>query len=223
MQYEIEMKSLLRSEEHSKELLDRLKLHDPKIKLADRQVQRNHYFINGDLSKLAAKLKKYLSSDQAEQIKAIDKKAKAVNVRTRDKNGKVLLIVKGALDDHSAAHSVRRMEFEAEVQNKQDELDQLIIDSGWELEAKWYAERDYYKSGDISAEMIFSPGYGYMVEFEKVVTDENMIETAREELKNLMNELDAPEVDNALIERMFAFYNAHWPEYYGTRKTFTVE
>jgi hypothetical protein len=38
-----------------------------------------------------------------------------------------------------------------------------------------------------------------------------------------MKELGVKELDQKRLERMFAFYNTHWPEYYGTDKIFTIE
>jgi len=31
------------------------------------------------------------------------------------------------------------------------------------------------------------------------------------------------ELDQARLARMFAYYNAHWSEYYGTEKIFVIE
>jgi hypothetical protein len=38
-----------------------------------------------------------------------------------------------------------------------------------------------------------------------------------------MKSVGAEELNQDRLARMFAFYNAHWPEYYGTEKVFTVE
>jgi hypothetical protein len=38
-----------------------------------------------------------------------------------------------------------------------------------------------------------------------------------------MAELGIEELDAARLERMFAYYNAHWPEYYGTEKVFDIQ
>jgi uncharacterized protein (DUF1778 family) len=48
-------------------------------------------------------------------------------------------------------------------------------------------------------------------------------EVARDEIRALMAELDAPELPQDRLERMFAFYNEHWPEYYGTDKIFSLQ
>ena len=42
-------------------------------------------------------------------------------------------------------------------------------------------------------------------------------------LRALMTELGVEELAQDRLERMFAYYNANWPTYYGTEETFTVE
>lgn len=66
-------------------------------------------------------------------------------------------------------------------------------------------------------------GYGYLAEFEKIVTDEAEADSVREELDALMAELEVEELDQERLARMFSFYNTNWPDYYGTDKTFTIE
>jgi hypothetical protein len=39
----------------------------------------------------------------------------------------------------------------------------------------------------------------------------------------LMKECGVEELPQERLERMFAFYNTHWPDYYGTEKIFTIE
>jgi hypothetical protein len=38
-----------------------------------------------------------------------------------------------------------------------------------------------------------------------------------------MAKLGVEELPQDRLERMFAHYNAHWPEYYGTEKVFVIE
>ena len=41
--------------------------------------------------------------------------------------------------------------------------------------------------------------------------------------RDVMEKLGAEELAQERLERMFTFYNAHWPEYYGTDNVFTIE
>ena len=165
----------------------------------------------------------HITADQMSTISDIAARAKSINVRTRQKNDTVLLIVKGSLDNVSAVHSHQRMEFEAPVDITLDELDTLVEQSGWQLEAKWQANRKIYSTMGLTLDMFFTPGYGYMAEFEQVVTADQDRESAHQKLVDTMAALGVQELPNPRLERMFAYYNQHWDEYYGTDKVFTVE
>ena len=43
------------------------------------------------------------------------------------------------------------------------------------------------------------------------------------QLRKIIGDLEVEELDQARLERMFAFYNANWRDYYGTDKVFVVE
>lgn len=223
MQYEIEIKSLLGSQERTDELLSTVKLLDPDMEQVNEQYQLNHYFKNGNIARLIEEFKTELSEGQQSLLHEIAKRATSVNVRSRQKNDSVLLIVKGSLDKSSAAHSHQRMEFETPLPLAINELDQRIQRAGWGLEAKWQAERKMYAALGLTLDVFFTPGYGYMIEFEKVVTDDTDRETAHRQVVDVMNKLGVEELPNDRLERMFAYYNEHWPEYYGTRNIFTIK
>lgn len=223
MQYEIEIKALLGSQSASDALMNQVAERDPGLKLISEQRQLNHYFNGGELSKLVKTVQRYLSQEQIIAINNISTSATHINVRTRQKNDTVLLIVKGSLDNTSAAHSHQRMEFEAEIGLTIDELDDLVLSSGWRLEAKWQAKRKIYKALGLTIDLMFSPGYGYVVEFEKVVLNESDRTAAHDQVMAVMESLGIQELANDRLERMFAYYNDHWPEYYGTDKIFTIE
>lgn len=223
MQYEIEIKALLGSQSASDALMNQVAERDPGLKLISEQRQLNHYFNGGELSKLVKTLQRYLSQEQIIAINNISTSATHINVRTRQKNDTVLLIVKGSLDNTSAAHSHQRMDFEAEIRLTIDELDDLVLSSGWRLEAKWQAKRKIYKALGLTIDLMFSPGYGYVVEFEKVVLNESDRTAAHDQVMAVMESLGIQELANDRLERMFAYYNDHWPEYYGTDKIFTIE
>lgn len=223
MQYEIEIKCLLPDKSALEALLKKIELKDPTMKLVSVQRQRNHYFHGGSLEKLIEHAVSHLSAEQLENIKDINATATHINVRSRQKNDEVLLIVKGSLDDVSAAHSHHRMEFEGVVPLDIDQLDDLILESGWLLEAKWQANREIYSALGLTVDTIVTPGYGYMVEFERVVTDDSSREEAHQQILDVMESLGVEELPNDRLERMFAYYNEHWQEYYDTDKTFVVK
>ena len=223
MQYEIEIKTLLGSKEQSDKLLAKVMERDPKTKLVSEQKQLNHYYHDGNLADLAQGVAKHITPGQAAALTDIAARAKSINVRTRQKNDTVLLIVKGSLDEVSAVHSHQRMEFEAPVNISLANLDALVEQSGWQLEAKWQADRKIYSTLGLTLDVFFTPGYGYLAEFEQVVMADKDRESAHQKLVDTMESLGVQELPNNRLERMFAYYNQHWQEYYGTDRVFTVE
>ncbi len=66
-------------------------------------------------------------------------------------------------------------------------------------------------------------GYGYLAEFERVLDDAARAAAVEAELRELMAALGCEELAQDRLERMFAYYNANWSEYYGTDRTFVIE
>lgn len=178
MKYEIEIKSLLGSRDAADRLLQKVTAIDPSTRLVSEQHQLNHYFAGGELRNLVRGMGDILDAQMVDRIHDIDRQATNTNVRTRQKNDTVLLVVKGSLDSASAAHSHHRMEFEQEVPLTLVELDRRVEQSGWQLEAKWQADRKLYETMGITLDLFFTPGYGHMAEFERVVHDDTDREAA---------------------------------------------
>lgn len=104
-----------------------------------------------------------------------------------------------------------------------DELDKILLDAGLNYQAKWSREREEYVVGDTTICLDKNAGYGYLAEFEKVVDDESKTAEVKASLEEVMKEFGVEELKQDRLERMFAHYNTHWPEYYGTDKTFNIE
>ena len=66
-------------------------------------------------------------------------------------------------------------------------------------------------------------GYGYVAEFEKIISDPTLADQTKNDIRNELTKLWIEELPQERLERMFAFYNQHRPEYYGTEKTFIIE
>jgi predicted adenylyl cyclase CyaB len=223
MQYEIEIKSLLGSKEKAEALREAMCKLDPGTSCTARNKQLNHYFVGGDIAKLAENVSNLLSSSAREKLAAIVERGKELSVRTRDKDGQVLLVVKASVGDDTSANGVSRMEFEERVQVSLDELDKKVIEAGFSYQAKWSREREEYLYKGLNVCLDRNAGYGFLAEFEKVIEEEADIARAREEVKALMHELGVEELPQDRLERMFAHYNGNWQDYYGTDKIFTIE
>ena len=222
--YEIEIKSLLGSKENADALKAKLVKKDPKLKLVGKGKQLNHYFNTPkDLSALEKAVTPLIEASKHESLKKIVAGGKKVSIRTRDADGKVLFIIKASLDDHTSANGVSRVEFETPVKMSLAELDGVLLKAGLTYQAKWSREREEYETGGVHICLDKNAGYGYLAEFERVVDDKAKVAEVKAELEFFMDEMGVDELQQERLERMFAHYNAHWGEYYGTEKIFVIE
>ncbi|HVV38736.1 MAG TPA: CYTH domain-containing protein [Candidatus Paceibacterota bacterium] len=221
--YEVEVKSLLGSREQADALRARMQELDPATKQISTNKQLNHYFIGGDLKKLATVVAPILSPEARAKFDDLAAKATDFSLRTRDKNGTTLLVLKASVGDDTSANGVSRIEFEEKVGISLDALDKMLLDAGFTYQAKWSREREEYAFKGATVCLDHNAGYGWLAEFEKVVGDANEVDAARDSIHALMAECGVEELPQDRLERMFAFYNEHWPEYYGTDKIFTIQ
>jgi adenylate cyclase class IV len=221
--FEIEVKSLLGSEESATRLKARMCELDPECVMIGSNTQLNHYFEGGDMQALYDSVEMLFNDEQKEKLKTILERGAAFSIRTRQKDDEVLFVVKASLDEGSSAHTIKRIEFEEPVGISLTELDQLLINAGFTYLSKWSRSREEYAYKGASVCLDKNAGYGYLAEFEKVITDESLLSQVREELDLLMAELEVFELDQPRLDRMFAHYNANWPEYYGTDNIFVIE
>lgn len=221
--FEVEIKSLLGAEERAQALREQMARLDPRTTLTGKNNQLNHYFTGGNLEALAAALRsECLSQEKCDELGLLAQQAKDFSVRTREKDGKVYLVVKASVDATTSHNGITRIEFEEEAKLPLNTLDAVILGSGFNYQAKWSRAREEYVCRGITVCLDKNAGYGWLAEFEKMVDAEEKADAARQEIRALMRELGAEELPQERLERMFAFYNAHWEEYYGTDKTFTV-
>jgi predicted adenylyl cyclase CyaB len=222
--YEIEIKCLLGEEGLANELVSKMKGLDPGLVFLGSEKQKNHYFIDGRLSLLAARVKPFLAGADFARLLDVAEKSADYSVRTRENDKGIFLVVKASVDDTTSANGIARLELELPTKNLTlDELDGLILEAGFRYQAKWSRERNSYKFLDASVSIDKNAGYGYLTEFETLIDDINKTEAAKESLRRLIRELGLAELEQSRLERMFAYYNEHWPEYYGTDKIFVIE
>ncbi len=223
--YEVEIKSLLGSKKNADALKVALKKKYADLALVGKGKQLNHYFnVPDDLTHLQKVIAPKIPADKQVALTRVVKEGKKVSVRSRDADGKVLFVIKASVGSDTSANGVTRIEFDAEMKDMTlADLDKLLLDAGFTYQAKWSREREEYAHDDLHICIDKNAGYGYVAEFEKVTADEASLENVRTDLLSFMKEMGAEELDQARLERMFAHYNTHWPEYYGTEKTFIIE
>lgn len=221
--YEIEIKSLLGSEQAAGALRAGLTRIDPSCTLLSSYTQLNHYFEGGDPHVLVEAFAPHLAPDVVEKMKQMAE-GSSISVRTREMNGAVKIVMKASVGADSSHNGVMRMEIEEAIKDMTlAALDELVLSAGYYYQAKWSRAREEYRLGDIAICLDKNAGYGYLAEFEKVVNDPREGAAAKREIEDLMRALNVVELGQDRLERMFAHYNAHWAEYYGTDRIFNIE
>jgi predicted adenylyl cyclase CyaB len=222
--YEIEIKALVGSEEKVNTLIENLSQKDTYFKKIGSNNQLNHYFIGGKRDSLQKNLKSLLSDKQREELREILTEATEISVRTRKSDERVIFVLKASIDDTTSSNGIARREFEVDISSSLEELDTLLLESGFQVQAKWSRERKEYILFDGTHLCVDkNAGYGYLVEFERVIDDLSKAESTKELLRKRMKDLGIEELSQDRLERMFSYYNTHWREYYGTENVFVVE
>ncbi|PIP55536.1 MAG: hypothetical protein CO183_00245 [Candidatus Zambryskibacteria bacterium CG_4_9_14_3_um_filter_42_9] len=218
---EIEIKSLLGDKEKSEALKE--KIIERQGELVSKNRQLNHYFIVLDVEKFKVAIQPHIKEqDKKDYFEKILNEGKNFSVRTRDTDGEVLLVVKASIGDDSSSNGISRMEFETVMNMELEELDQTLLEAGLELQAKWSREREEYRLNETNICLDKNAGYGYLAEFERIVSDRASSDSIRQELIALMREFGVEELPQDRLERMFAHYNENWRNYYGTDKVFNI-
>jgi adenylate cyclase class IV len=221
--YEIEIKSLLGGKENAEALLAKMRAADAGTVLTSSNTQLNHYFEGGDVAALFELTKEFFNTKEREKFALMIEKGTGFSVRTRQKDDVAYLVLKASVDGGTSSNTVSRLEFEEAVPISLEELDGKVRGAGFTHQAKWSRTREEYAYKGANVCLDRNAGYGYLAEFEKIVPEEGMIEGARREIEELMQELGVEELSQERLARMFDFYNKNWPEYYGTEKVFSIE
>ncbi len=222
MQVEVEIKSLL--EDVSPDALrKKFLILYPKAQKKPIAKQKNHYFLIGNITQFLGTIAPYITHKKLEELRRVLALKGMFSFRTRATDTKQILFVKASLDDTTSANGRTRVEFETEVPFLSlDELDVVLLKCGFSYQAKWSRVREEYIANEVSICIDKNAGYGYIVEFEIVVRDAKKIDNAKHNLYQIMESLGLKELPQERLERMFAYYNAHWQDYYGTEKTFII-
>src|SRR3989344_985228 len=212
--FEVEVKRLLGSKTEADRLRERLLTMGAKT--LGKHSQRNHYFVvPEDHAKLQGAIIPFLDEQSGKLLRKILSDGTKISLRTRQADSKVLLVAKASVGDDTSANGISRIEIEAPENKTLNELDAILLSAGASYEAKWSREREEYELGNLRISIDKNAGYGYLAEFEKQVVNEGDTAKAKGRILRLMSEVGAEELPQERLERMFAFYNSHWKEYYG--------
>ncbi len=223
--YEIEIKVLLWDEAKKNQFMASLRESFPEFSHEYSESQLNHYFQWGSLEVFLPLFSSYIDDTQKQRLQNIADTAKSFSVRTRWTKEQTIIVVKATVNNETSSNGTARIEWEVDLfPMTLDEIDRKLLSVGFEYQAKWSRAREGYKLNKNTILCIDkNAGYWYLAEFERVIDDENLIDSTRSELLNMINTLGYNELNQERLARMFDFYNKNWIEYYGTEKVFTIE
>ena len=222
--YEVEVKVLLGSRTEADRLLAGMGSSDSSMSLDRTESQLNHYFMDGDVRRLAQEIDSHLVEGDRARLLDIVARGRDHSVRTRYILGVTsILVVKSSINDETSANSTTRLECEIRFDGMDEQtLDGIVLASGYGYQAKWSRDRSEYHYLGMSVSIDRNAGYGYLAEFERVVQDPADVPAAKQSILENIEALGYHELDQKKLADMFAFYNANWRDYYGTDKIFTL-
>ncbi len=124
----------------------------------------------------------------------------------RNSTGAKIWLKKGQLhDDHREEVEIKfaREDFE--------KLEKLFRILGYEVAIKWFRNRHTFGWHGISVMLDYTKGYGYILELEKMSTEEDQEEALRE-LKYKLATLKIPLTPKEEFKKKFEHYKNHWKE-----------
>lgn len=163
--YEIEIKTLLGSKKDADALIEKMRISDPHFQEITRHRQLNHYFVWGELAILVERVESHIDAEKLRLLRDMAVRAKDYSVRTRLADKDVILVIKASVDDASSSNGTARMEFEAITQNLTlEQLDELLLESGFDYQAKWSRERTEFRFRELQVSIDKNAGYGFLAE-----------------------------------------------------------
>lgn len=109
-------------------------------------------------------------------------------------------------------HDEQREEIEIKFKREEFEtLEKMFLSLGYKVEIKWFRKRHNFKWSGIKVSVDYTKGYGYIIEFEKLV-DEDEKDDALQFLKEKFNFLNIPLTSREEFDQKFDYYKEHWKE-----------
>lgn len=203
---EVEAKYLIETPEQLAAVAEELK----QLASPTWESQLNHYFFGGRDTVLDLKEHLKIDSDTPEA---------AVSIRTRQVNGEpAILVFKFGANPENGTD---RIEQEYKTKRPIDELDALIEKLGGTCRSKWSRERIAYTTPTVIFSLDKNSGYGHLLELEagpELADNPNALEI----LDTIAGNMGLKRLPEDRLQRMFAYYEEHWREYYGTTNVFRV-
>ncbi len=117
-------------------------------------------------------------------------------------------------------HDDVRKELEVFVENEyRDTLEEMLAILGYQVEIKWFRKRLEGEYQGLALTLDYTVGYGYIIEIEKLVANENLVTDAKKELIDFFQKLKIPITDKADFQKKYEDYRINWRNYTNVDET----
>lgn len=107
-------------------------------------------------------------------------------------------------------HDDSREEIEIRFERSEfEKLEKLFLSLGYNVEIKWFRKRFEFDWDDITVCLDFTKGYGYIIELEKMCTEDEK-ESVLENLKQKLKSLDVETTPKEEFDKKFRYYQENW-------------
>lgn len=111
-------------------------------------------------------------------------------------------------------HDDAREEMEVLVDNKYSlDLSKMLECLGYEVEIKWFRKRLEGDYQDIKLTIDYTVGYGYIIEVEKIVTDESLIDETKDMLCDILKSFNIEISKKEEFKEKYNDYKKNWKDY----------
>lgn len=90
-----------------------------------------------------------------------------------------------------------------------EKLEKLFLSLGYNIEIKWFRKRFEFKWNDITVCLDFTKGYGYIIELEKMCSEDIKVQEF-ENLKQKLKSLDVGITPKEEFNKKFLYYKKNW-------------
>jgi predicted adenylyl cyclase CyaB len=107
-------------------------------------------------------------------------------------------------------HDNHREELEIKFGKEEfEKLEKLFLSLGFNVQIKWFRKRFEFQWQDISVCLDFTKGYGYIIELEKMASEEDK-EKEYENLKQKLESLNIHLTPKEEFDKKFLYYKENW-------------
>lgn len=111
-------------------------------------------------------------------------------------------------------HDDSREEYVVKIDtNYKKDLRKILQSLGYSIEIKWYRKRNETNYNGYFITIDYTVGYGYIIEVEKKIDDEKLVEQTKKELLGLLEEFGVSITPKDEFNKRFADYKLNYKDY----------